>query len=243
VELLALESVPLTAASATGPAVATVSFTPRLDVLPAAQRALWPELAAVPESFVLYGGTALALRLAHRESIDFDFFAHDSLDHAALERDLAFVRESETLQESLNTRTVLVQRANEPIKVSFFGGITFGRVGTPDRTADGVARIASVRDLGGTKIKALLQRIEAKDYRDIDALLAHGVRLEDILASARALFGITFNPVVAQKALCYFDGGDLASLDSVVRDRLLAAASRDLEIPVLPLVSPRLDLR
>jgi len=37
---------------------------PRLDVLPTAQRALWPELAAVSEQhFVLYGGTAIALYL------------------------------------------------------------------------------------------------------------------------------------------------------------------------------------
>ena len=37
-------------------------------------RALWPDLAEVPHSFVLYGGTALALRLGHRISEDFDFF-------------------------------------------------------------------------------------------------------------------------------------------------------------------------
>lgn len=48
---------------------------PRLDILPAQQRSLWPELAAVPRRFILYGGTAIALQLGHRVSIDFDFFA------------------------------------------------------------------------------------------------------------------------------------------------------------------------
>ncbi len=48
-------------------------LAPRLDVLSAAQRALWPELAGLPRGFVLYGGTALALRLGHRVSVDFDF--------------------------------------------------------------------------------------------------------------------------------------------------------------------------
>jgi hypothetical protein len=51
------------------------SFSPRLDVLPATQRRLWPELRGVPPQFVLYGGTALALRLGHRHSVDFDFFS------------------------------------------------------------------------------------------------------------------------------------------------------------------------
>jgi len=53
-----------------------VTFAPRLEALPPAQRALWPELAAVPRRCVLYGGTALAIRIAHRPSVDFDFFAH-----------------------------------------------------------------------------------------------------------------------------------------------------------------------
>ena len=52
-----------------------MTFRPRLDVLPAAQRRLWPALADVPDTFVLYGGTALALRLAHHASVDFDFCA------------------------------------------------------------------------------------------------------------------------------------------------------------------------
>jgi Nucleotidyl transferase AbiEii toxin, Type IV TA system len=219
-----------------------VSLVPRLDALPPAQQALWPELVAVPDPFVLYGGTALALRLAHRTSIDFDFFAHDALDHAALGGSVGFLHGAETLQESPNTLTVLVRRNGAPVKVSFFGAIAFGRVGAPDVTADGVARVASLRDLGGTKIKALLQRVEAKDYVDIAALLAHGVPLAEILAAARALFGAAFNPIVAQKALCYFEGGDLASLDPEVRASLIAEAGRDLELPELPLVSSRLDL-
>ncbi|MCX6903020.1 MAG: hypothetical protein NTW03_06000, partial [Verrucomicrobia bacterium] len=37
-----------------------------LNALPTAQRTLWPELEQVPRHFVLYGGTALALRLGHR---------------------------------------------------------------------------------------------------------------------------------------------------------------------------------
>jgi hypothetical protein len=46
-----------------------------LDILPASQRQLWPELDAVPADFVLYGGTGLALQLGHRVSEDFDFFS------------------------------------------------------------------------------------------------------------------------------------------------------------------------
>jgi len=51
----------------------------RLDILPPAQLALWPELRQIPAHFVLYGGTAIALRLGHRQSVDFDFFTFQDL--------------------------------------------------------------------------------------------------------------------------------------------------------------------
>jgi Nucleotidyl transferase AbiEii toxin, Type IV TA system len=53
-----------------------LSFEPQLAILPSAQKELWPQLAAARTlSFVLYGGTAVALYLGHRTSLDFDFFA------------------------------------------------------------------------------------------------------------------------------------------------------------------------
>ena len=73
-------------------------------MLPDEQRALWPTLARVPKSFVLYGGTAVALRLGHRASVDFDFFSSEPLDFEALFA-LPFVRDAEILQQEPATLT------------------------------------------------------------------------------------------------------------------------------------------
>lgn len=70
----------------------TDDFIPRLDVLPETQRRLWDELAAVPPEFVLYGGTAIALPLGHRRSVDFDFFGNRPFDAAKLAADIPFMR-------------------------------------------------------------------------------------------------------------------------------------------------------
>lgn len=216
-------------------------LVPKLEILPPAQRALWPKLARIPRRFVLYGGTALALRVGHRQSVDFDFFAHDPLDHRALDRDVPWLRQADVLQEEANARTVLVRSRDGDVKVSLLGNITFGRVGEPALTDDGTLRVASLMDLAGTKVKALLQRVEAKDYLDVAALLDAGVRLEEILGAARALFGPAFNPLIAQKTLAYFEGGDLASLPEAVKRMLVAHATRDIEVVPLPKVSERLD--
>jgi hypothetical protein len=66
-------------------------FIPRLDILPAPQRRLWAELSAVPKEFVLYGGTAIALHLGHRESVDFDFFGNKPLYPEQLVLSLPFL--------------------------------------------------------------------------------------------------------------------------------------------------------
>ena len=52
-----------------------VDIAVKLDILPEAQKELWPFLTETPCDFVLYGGTAAALRYGHRQSIDFDFFS------------------------------------------------------------------------------------------------------------------------------------------------------------------------
>jgi Nucleotidyl transferase AbiEii toxin, Type IV TA system len=147
--------------------------------------------------FVLYEGTAVALRLGHRVSVDFDFFTDTTLDRDAIREALPFTAQSLVLQDERNTFTVQVAPGNEQgayVKISFYGAIGFGRVGAPDITRDGVLQVASPEDLMATKLKVILQRAEAKDYRDIAALIAAGVGLSNGLAAARALFGTAFQP-------------------------------------------------
>ena len=200
---------------------AAVTFSPRLDVLPDEQRRLWPELARVPNSFVLYGGTAVVLRLGHRASVDFDFFSSEPLDFDGLFT-LPFVRNSDVLERGPATLTASTPGAESaaPVKVSFFGELEIGRVGHPERTEDGVVRVASVLDLFATKLKVLLQRIAARDYLDIAAILRSGVPLEDGLGAAVALYGAEFPPMEAAKALAWFETGDARNVDPSTRELL-----------------------
>ena len=194
-----------------------MTLTPRLEVLPDTQRALWPALAGVPDSCVLYGGTAVALRLGHRASVDFDFFSSESIDFDTLFK-LPLLTGAEVLQRAPDTLTVSVSPdATEPVRISFFGGIDIGRVGYPERTADGVLQVASLLDLFGTKLKVLLDRVAAKDYLDLAAILRSGPRLRDGLGAAAALYGNRFPPADAVKALAYFGEGDAVNVDAATQ--------------------------
>jgi nucleotidyltransferase AbiEii toxin of type IV toxin-antitoxin system len=161
---------------------------------------------------------------------------------------LPWLARASVLQEAPNTLTALANRAapdekvEREVKVSFFGAISFGRLAAPDVTVDGVAQIASPDDLLATKLKALLQRVDAKDYEDIAALLGSGVPLDRGLAGARALYGLAFQPAECLKALVYLQGGDLETLPATTRSALMSAVTAVGPLPEVAIVSRTLAL-
>ncbi|RPI20662.1 MAG: hypothetical protein EHM61_26585 [Acidobacteria bacterium] len=166
----------------------------------------------MPSDFVLYGGTALALRLGHRISVDYDFFSNRDFLPQEIESGLAFLAGARRVQSRPNTLTLLVERG-APVRVSFFGGVRMRRVADPEKEEAGYVWVASLLDLAATKCKVVQDRAEAKDYRDIAVLIRSGIELERSLAAALAVYGPSFNPVLTLKALAFFGDGDLPSLE------------------------------
>jgi hypothetical protein len=214
-----------------------------LSILPPPQRAFWEEeMPLLPPGWVLYGGTAIALHLGHRQSRDFDFFAADALDRDVLRRACPLLAVARTIQDEPNTLTVVAEKAREPLKLSFFGGIDFGRVGEPVRI-DGLARIASPLDLLGTKLATVTQRIEPRDYVDIAALLAAGLSINEGVAALLALYGNKASGLQSVKTMAWFKGGSLEQvLPPQTREILTrAAVAYDPRTQPAPKRSARLD--
>jgi Nucleotidyl transferase AbiEii toxin, Type IV TA system len=213
----------------------TDSFAPRLDILPEPQQRLWHELAEIPAEFVLYGGTAIALHLGHRQSVDFDFFSNQPFDPAQLTAAIPFMAAATITQRAPNTLSVIVDRGG-PVKLSFFGVPSIARLAPPLIALDNGLRIASLLDLAGTKASVVQQRAEAKDYADVDAILRDGrIDLPTALASAKAIHGPQFNPQITLKALSFFDEGNLRQLPKATKDRL-AKAAREVDLDRLPTI-------
>ncbi len=200
----------------------------RVDILPRPQRQLWGELGQTPKrfGFVMYGGTALALRLGHRQSVDFDFFATAPFASSSLLSEIPYLDGATVQRSSENTLTCLVDRGG-PVQVSFFGGLSLNRVEDPDVAENGI-KIASLLDLAATKVKVILDRASAKDYQDIDALLQTGMNLTEALGAAVAVYGPQFNPLLSLKALTYFEDGDVKRLAPDAQVRLRTAAAADI---------------
>ncbi len=213
-----------------------ISLAPKLDILPPPQLRLWGELIGVPDSFVLYGGTAIALHLGHRQSVDFDFFGSELFDAATLLRTVPFLDGAEVLQRDENTLTCRVDRAG-PVKISFFGVPRIGRVQEPLIAADIDLKIASLIDLAGMKANVVQLRSEAKDYMDIAALIESGIDLSTALAAGRIIYGAPFNPQNVLKALCYFADGDLSLVPDATKQCLVDAVTA-VDLENLPRLKP-----
>ena len=136
---------------------------------------------------------------------------------------------------------------HEHVKISFFGTIDNGRVGEPLLTSDGVMQVASLDDLMATKAKVILQRVEAKDYRDVAAMVKAGVSIAKGLAAARKMYGLSFQPSESLKAMVYFEGGDLHTLNEDEKIILVKAVATvrdlpDVDITLGPLAIPALQI-
>jgi hypothetical protein len=209
-------------------------FQPRTDILPPPQLALWSELAATPDHFTLYGGTALALRLGHRSSVDFDFFSNQSFDPDHLAHAVRYLAGAEPVQVDRNTLTCRVERGG-PVLVSFFGDLNLGQIAPREQAQGAALHIASLVDLAATKVAVVQKRAQARDYVDIDALIRNGVDLPTALAAGSVVHGRSFNPLITLKALSYFD--DVPDLPKDVRERLSAAVDA-VDPTQLPTLAP-----
>jgi hypothetical protein len=216
------------------------SFKPHKEILPPRQRELWPLLADAKElGFVLYGGTAIALHLNHRQSIDFDFFTEVEFDSETLKKTVSWVKNAQCVQNTENTCSF---EYNE-VKVSFFGGIKFGRAGVPLLTDDGVLEVASLKDLMGLKLATIMERVNYKDYRDLGAMIKHGLSLEEGLGTGEAFYGKSFSVSSCLRTLTYFEGNNMGELSREEKNLLLDAASKVRKIPFVPLLSKNLSER
>jgi hypothetical protein len=139
------------------------------------------------------------------------------------------------LQSAPNTLICRIDRGG-PVQVSYFG-ISLGQVAAPEQVSGPRLFVATPIDLGGTKVAVVTQRAEARDYVDVHALMNAGLSLSEMLGAALAIYGSSFSPLVAMKALAYHEEPALSHLPAGVR-RDLAAAVKAVDLSRLPVIKP-----
>lgn len=188
------------------------------EILPQEQKKIYKNLSFLKnKGFILFGGTAIALQLGHRQSIDFDFFTSNKLDKKLKDEILKNLKSDTMLQNEENT---LVFLKNE-VKLSFFGDIDFA-IKENSLILDDVLEVANLKSLLATKLKATFDRAEYKDYIDIVEILKKGqITIEEGIDKMFDFFGTDFTASQVLKNLTYFEDGDLYRLEIKDRDILI----------------------
>lgn len=138
------------------------------ETLPSSTLDLLIQICAAPEysAFGLAGGTALALRLGHRISIDLDFFSLESFEASNLATTLGARFPLTVTNQSQNSLSTFVQG----VKIDF---VTYRYpLLLPIETISGV-RLFSLDDITAMKLAALINRGAKKDFYDLDTLISN----------------------------------------------------------------------
>ncbi len=219
----------------------------RLSALPAPQRRLFPALGFTRGRFVLYGGTACALHLGHRESFDFDFFSSASIDRKAKRELIARLRPLGGVrrrQDEADTLGIELTDSGPSVLVSFFGGIGFPRLGEPVAAATG-PRVASLLDLAGLKLAMAHQRHDENDLADLAALIEDGIPLDQAAGAMRRQYGAVELVAHAVAAAAWFDGRTPSPQGALTGERRQtlerAVAAWRGAVPALAVDDPALD--
>lgn len=172
------------------------------DILSEKQKALLPLIEQFRDGFGLVGGTALALHIGHRESIDFDLFTPLPLRHAQLrQKVVAFGSAIQTLVESPVEYTVLV----DGVKITF---LQYPFPFEYSIALDTVALLPDVLTLAAMKAYALGRRAKWKDYVDLYFVMERYYSLQEIVQKAENMFGSEFSEKNFRSQLAYFQDID-----------------------------------
>jgi hypothetical protein len=159
-------------------------------------------MAKFKREYYLVGGTAIAMYIGHRRSIDFDLFKLSRLNH---KKNLDKIMSGGFAYQ-------VTRRVEEQMNLIVKGvKVTFFQYPFPIQTEnnfESVFRLPSLLTLAAMKAYALGRRSKWKDYVDLYFLLKGYYSLVEVTSRAVEIFGELFSEKLFRAQLSYFDDVD-----------------------------------
>ena len=172
------------------------------EILNDRQIELLPFMAQFRREYYLVGGTAIALYIGHRRSIDFDLFKQSPINHKRNLDKISTMPFSHTVTRRVSEQMNLI--VND-VKVTFF---QYPFPVEPAVKFETYFRLPSLLQLAAMKAYALGRRSKWKDYVDLYFLLRNHFTIADITTTATQIFGELFSEKMFRSQLCYFEDID-----------------------------------
>jgi len=173
------------------------------QILSSNQSALLPFIKSMSDHFYLVGGTAIALHLGHRRSIDFDLFTDKSFDPLKIRnRILKSCKIGHTFSQGDGELTVLIDN----VKVTFF---FYPFIIKHNLTLDKIIEMPDLITLGAMKAFALGRRAKWKDYVDLYFIFKK-FSFKELIEKTNYIFGNEFNEKLFRSQISYFKDIDFS---------------------------------
>lgn len=172
------------------------------NILTETQLDLLPIVKLFSKQFGLVGGTAIALHLGHRESLDFDMFTFDEFENQKIRRKISHalkinvIVRDEAGQFTLMINGVRFTFFQFPYEIDF--SESFGDI----------IKMPNILTLAAMKAFALGRRAKWKDYVDLYFILKTNHTISEIVARGVEIFGNEFNEKIFRTQLAYFEDID-----------------------------------
>lgn len=175
----------------------------QLDVLDSRRQELLEKLRPFTKNFILSGGTALSLQIAHRKSFDFDFFSRSKIEKRYLEKIGEVIPIANISVDSQDELTFFTK---EEIKVTFLH-YPFEHA-FPFVESENGLKLFSPKDIAIQKAYTVGRCGEYRDYFDLYAVLgANYISFSELILQAKKIYGGIFEEKIFLQQLVYF--GDL----------------------------------
>lgn len=172
------------------------------EILNTNQIALLPTMAQFKREYYLVGGTAIALYLGHRRSVDFDMFRYAAINHKKNLDKLSKAGFQYMVTRRVEEQMNLVVNG---VKVTFF---QYPFMVEPTEKFEKIFRLPSLLQLAAMKAYALGRRSKWKDYVDLYFLLKDHFTIAQISECATDLYGELYSEKLFRSQLCYFEDVD-----------------------------------
>jgi hypothetical protein len=196
------------------------------------QTELLPLVKQFKKEFYLVGGTAIALHLGHRRSIDFDLFKFNPLKPKKI---------IETIS-GFDYPYIVTRRVTEQLNVTV-NDVKFTFFQYPfeihaSEKLNDILRLPSLLDLAAMKAYALGRRSKWKDYVDLYFLLKDQFTVSQISNRSTEIFGQLFSEKLFRAQISYFEDIDFSEpvefLGEPVSEKTINAFLTEKAIDFLP---------
>jgi len=165
------------------------------------QEQLLPFVKLFSPSYYLVGGTAIALHLGHRRSIDFDLFTDSTFDPMVIRNTIMRSKPIEyTFSQGVGELTVLISK----VKMTFFH---YPFIIKRDIVFEQIIALPDLHTLGAMKAFALGRRAKWKDYVDL-YFIFQKYSFQELINKTKSVFKEEFNEKLFRTQLGYFDDID-----------------------------------